>query len=262
MRRALTPAVDTWQVGCLAYELLVGHPPYSEFGGSVWVARRRHLHHGTGPQCSTHPPASRQPHTHLAVLPTENAWNVPVHLLLNYDAPLTFPPHVSAEFVDFVTLALAPVPELRPTMADLIMHPWIDTPVEVDEMDLIIEASGAARQRCCLSTGHLTWTEVDAWGPTAHQEAMRQRMGRMRQTAFLLRPCRSSRAWWRVTPRPLGTQTATGRRQSRSAWQCSRGNCAPRAATAGGARRQVPRSRLMVHGGTVETERCRTWGPR
>lgn len=62
----------------------------------------------------------------------------PFHRLIDFDKDLRFPSYVSESFKSFVRAALAPVPSLRPTLVELIMHPWFDTLVEADELSLII----------------------------------------------------------------------------------------------------------------------------
>eukprot|EP00899_Mesostigma_viride_P005346 jgi/Mesvir1/14812/Mv05447-RA.2 len=82
-----THKVDTWAVGILAYEMLMGHAPFE----------------------------------------VTNSETDTVALILWADIPVqgAWPAHVSPEAISFITWALRKVPDARPSAADMLRHPWV-----------------------------------------------------------------------------------------------------------------------------------------
>ncbi|KAG2491852.1 hypothetical protein HYH03_009808 [Edaphochlamys debaryana] len=125
---AYTTAVDIWAVGVLAYELLVGFPPF--------VAENR----GQG-----HPGHDSAGAAFLAAFATRKT--------------LSFPSSASAGARDFISAALAERPEERPTAQALLRHAWLTAALErIAEECARVQAQQAPVRRAPSSS-------VNAGGP-------------------------------------------------------------------------------------------------
>ncbi|PNH01805.1 Aurora kinase A [Tetrabaena socialis] len=94
---AYTPAIDIWSVGILAYELLVGFPPFVANGSGTPEDGGAAVHPGVA--------------TFLAEQATRKT--------------LRFPASTSAHARDFMMASLAEDPGDRPTAQQLLKHPWL-----------------------------------------------------------------------------------------------------------------------------------------
>ncbi|GIL53961.1 hypothetical protein Vafri_9524 [Volvox africanus] len=115
---AYTTAVDVWAVGCLAYLLLLGFPPY--------IKANNHNNHNHNYHCHANNNGTDGTQTAAAEPSAGSAPSAaPTAPAACGSRALTFPTSTSPLARDFISAALADRPEDRPTARQLLQHPWM-----------------------------------------------------------------------------------------------------------------------------------------
>ncbi|GIL86192.1 hypothetical protein Vretimale_13760 [Volvox reticuliferus] len=126
-----TTAADVWAVGCLAYLLLLGFPPYINANNLNGHHNHNHNHcHANTDGTEGTPTAAAEPHGSGAAFAATPAASTTCR-----SRTLTFPPSTSPLARDFITAALADRPEDRPTARQLLQHPWMQQPPAPSSFD-------------------------------------------------------------------------------------------------------------------------------
>lgn len=120
--KAYDESVDNWTVGVLAYELVVGVPPFETFGNLEETSTIRESEFMTPSSIYLKTPMSTYaPAATPGSCISENAATFRRISELDY----TFPDHVSSEAKDLIQRLLHRDADRRLSLDEVLRHPWI-----------------------------------------------------------------------------------------------------------------------------------------